>query len=792
MRRRTLGASIGAAAVAAGTMPAPALAKGGKKSEDAYTWSNVTVNGGGFVPGIVFNETEADLIYARTDIGGLYRWSEDTRTWKPLLDWIGWDSWGHTGVVSVATDPVEPARVYAAVGTYTNDWDPGNGAVLHSDDYGRTWGVADLPFKQGGNMPGRGMGERLEIDPTDNATVYLGAPSGHGLWRSTDHGRTWARVEHFPNPGNFTVEPGDDYLGDNQGITWIRIDPVDGTTYVGVADPADPLYVSEDRGATWRSVPGAAAALGEADGNATIPKQAAIDHEHGHLFVVTGWDPGPYSGAPDSGRGGQIWRLSTRTGEWTDVTPPYNPVGAVPGFGGLTLDRRNPGTLMAATLNNWWPDEVLFRSDDSGATWQTSWDYVWDENWSWPPERTDRFEMDHSGSPWLTFGAEDDGPAYAVKHGWMIDALAIDPHDSDRLMWGTGATIWGTEDLTRWDEQGDLVGWDDEAGRQTALPIERFTVGVRVEGLEETSVQDIAALGGTLVSAVGDLGGFVHRDLEVATMMIRDPDWSSGRSVDFAELNPDVIVGSGDVEGEVDGHVGVSTDRGATWRTTARLEGVPGEGHGGVVAVSADGAVVLWSPGDTDVAPVYSTDLGQTWDPVAGLPAGAVIRTDRARPNVAYAFAAGAFYRSTDAGASFADTGSTGLPASGDVDFRCVPGYRRHIWLVGGDGADYGMWRSKNGGRSWKRIREFEAADAVGFGKSAKPAHYPAIYTSARAGGRRGIYRSLDGGNHWVRINDDDHQWGWTGAAVTGDPAVFGRVYIATNGRGLIYGDIEH
>src|SRR5262249_28309780 len=45
-------------------------------------------------------------------------------------------------------------------------------------------------------------------------------------------------------------------------------------------------------------------------------------------------------------------------------------------------------------------------------------------------------------------------------------------------------------------------------------------------------------------------------------------------------------------------------------------------------------------------------------------------------------------------------------------------------------------------------------------------------------------------GGTWVRINDDQHQWGTANAAIAGDPRVYGRVYIATNGRGIIYGDI--
>jgi hypothetical protein len=56
--------------------------------------------------------------------------------------------------------------------------------------------------------------------------------------------------------------------------------------------------------------------------------------------------------------------------------------------------------------------------------------------------------------------------------------------------------------------------------------------------------------------------------------------------------------------------------------------------------------------------------------------------------------------------------------------------------------------------------------------------------------GKAAIYRSTDGGSRWIRINDDDHQWAWSGSAITGDPWIYGRVYLTTNGRGIIYGDI--
>ncbi|GAA1390884.1 sialidase family protein [Catellatospora chokoriensis] len=748
-RRGLLGAA-GAVGVAAGAgmLGAPALA-----GEKGYRWDNVEVVGGGFVPGIVFNQSEPGLVYARTDIGGAYRWQPSTGRWVPLLDWVGWEKWGWSGVASLATDARDPDRVYAAVGTYTNDWDPNHGAILRSRDRGRTWKVTELPFKLGGNMPGRGMGERLAIDPNRNEVLYLGAPSGHGLWRSTDHGERWAPVTAFPNPGTYRADPNDTsgYANDLQGVVWVVFDPRTGgrrrrtqTIYAGVADKDNPLYRSTDGGTTWAAVPGAP--------TGHVPHKGVLDHVGGFLYLATSDTGGPYDGGS-----GRVWKLDTATDAWTDVTPENGGWG----YSGLTIDRQHPGTLLVATQIAWWPDVVFFRTTDGGATWTRSWD------WGAWPNRVKRYDLDITDAPWLTWNATPALPEEAPKLGWMTESLEIDPFDSDRLLYGTGATVYATDNLTDWDTGGTVH------------------IEVRARGLEETAVLDLVSppVGAHLISALGDVGGFVHHDFANPGLMFANPTHGSTTGLDFAGLAPGTVVRVGNPTGGE--RFGISYDGGATWTPAAsQPDGISG---GGRVAVNADGTHVLWSPDGAAVS--HSADGGATWTPSSGVPAGARVESDRVDPARMYAFAAGIFHVSTDGGATFT-AAATGLPAEGDVRFQAVPGNAGDIWLAGGKaGGVYGMWRSTDGGRTFARLAGVDEADNVGFGKAAPHRTYPAVYTSAKVRGVRGIFRSDDGGRRWTRLNDDRHQWAWTGAVVIGDPRVYGRVYVGTNGRGIIVGE---
>jgi xyloglucan-specific exo-beta-1,4-glucanase len=766
----------------------------------SYTWNNVVTNGGGgYIPNIIFNPSQPNLIYARTDIGGAYRWNPTTSHWVPLMDWVGFDDWNTLGVESIATDPVNPQRVYVAAGTYTNSFTTANGAILSSTDQGNTWQRTNLPFKLGGNMPARNMGERMAVDPNNDSIIYLGTRSGNGLWKSTDFGVTWAKVTSFPQPGTYIITPGDAYLGDIVGVAWVTFDPRSATPgnttqtiYVGVAQPfGTNIYRSTNGGTTWAAVPGqptctltgsnvacsdgASWTIGSTSpnhpGSGLLPQHGKLS-PNGFLYVTYSDGAGPYDGTI-----GDVWKLNTATGAWTQIAPvlPTDTADDYYGYGGLAIDTMNPNTIMVSALNSWWPDTIIFRSLDAGATWTRIWD------WTSYPSRSLRYIQDISAAPWLNFGNTNPVPPVpSPLLGWMVSGLEIDPFNSNHILYGTGATLYGSNDLTTWDTGGQIH------------------ISVAAQGIEEAAVLDLISppVGAHLYSALGDIGGFRHDDLTTSpAAMYSVPFAGTNVSIDYAELSPAFIcrVGNGNATASPPiRSTAFSFDSGSDWFQGNNDPPGYTNGGGGTIAAAADASRVVWNP--SGLGAFFSTDNGNSWTASTGLPAGGRVASDRVNPMKFYDFVNGTFYVSTNGGASFTASAATGLPPAGtSVRFKAVPGHEGDIWLAGGSDTSgvYGLWHSTNSGATFTKLANVDKADNIGFGMPAPGQTYVALYSSAQVGGVRGIFRSDDAGATWIRINDDQHQYGSTGAAITGDPRIYGRVYFSTNGRGIIYGDIN-
>jgi photosystem II stability/assembly factor-like uncharacterized protein len=690
-----------------------------------YVWSNVKIVAGGFVPGIEPSPVQADLIYARTDMGGAYRWDQAHKSWTPLTDWAGGADANLLGIESIAPDPIDPKRVYIEVGTYTGDF-ADNGAVLRSNDQGRTFQRTNLQFKVGGNENGRSMGERLAVDPAKPSILFLGSRKA-GLWQSSDYGATFSKVTAFP--------VADDRSG--IGISFVVFDAVgvhkgeaSHNIYVGATNSPTPLYHSADGGITWNTVPGQPAGM--------MPQQSKID-KSGNLYITYTNSPGP-----NGVTGGAVWKYDTNALTWTDITPIHPSQNGASGFGyaGLSLDPQHPGTLVVSTLDCWNPGDNIYRTSDSGHTWHGL---------------RERSQRDISASPWLTFGKS------AATFGWWLGSVAIDPFHPQHLLYGTGATIWSCWDAAT-TSQDQATHW-----------------AVGGQGIEETAVLSLASppTGPHLISGVGDIGGFIHSDVNVSPPggMFTNPIYTNTNNVEFAGKAPNIVVRSG---GRTPAY---STDSGETW-SPVNPPAQPGGGGGGFrrggagsLTVNADGTVFFMSSS-------YSTDKGATWQLSQGLIGRVGIIADRVDPKVFYALGGANLLISKDGGVTF--TQQSASPVGGGKLYA-APEHAGDLWISAGG---QGLFHSADYGVTFTKIDGAGDVEALGFGKAAPGNDYPALYYSGRTGRDNGIFRSIDKGATWIRINDNQHQYGLTSLCITGDPRIFGRVYFGTNGRGIVMGDI--
>jgi xyloglucan-specific exo-beta-1,4-glucanase len=714
---------------------------GGPTSADGtpYVWKNVAIRGGGFVTGVVFSPAKAGVVYARTDVGGAYRFEPEHATWTPLNDSFDRAS-NFMGIESIAVDPVDANKVYAAVGTYTASW-AGNGAMLRSDDRGTTWQQTDVPFKMGANENGRSNGERLVVDPNQPQILFFGSRK-NGLWKSVDGSVTWKKVDAFPIKED----------ADGLGIPFVVFDTKSGsrgkatpTLYAGVSKLGAGLYVSTDAGESWKPVPKQPAGF--------MPHHAAFDGA-GTLYLTYANLPGP-SDLTD----GAVYKYEPKKQSFTNITP-LAPAGEDKfGYAGLAVDAAHPGTLMVTTLDRWAKGDEIFRSTDGGKSYKPL---------------NDKAEWDVAGAQYLFWHRDKLG-----KPHWVGD-IDIDPFAPGHAMFVTGAGLWRSTDANAADTN-KATHWTFSC-----------------EGLEETVVGALVSppAGAPLLSGMGDISGFRHDDLDKppADGMFSDPVGNATTGLDFAANKPEVVARVGTVWGEGK-HGARSEDGGKTWRAFPKE---PKNGAtGGAIAITADASTLVWVIKKEE--PVRSLDGGATWQKIEGLPVPeeapdwvqVALRpaADRVNPKKIYVFdtAEGKTYTSSDGGAHFEGT-ATNMPGLPDYlrsagSIRAVPGIEGRVWLS----TSKDVFVSKDSGVTYTELGTVDESFAIGFGKAAPGRTHPAAFLIGKVAGKYGFYRSDDAGATWVRLNDDAHQYGFAGV-ITGDPRVFGRVYVGTGGRGILYG----
>jgi uncharacterized protein (TIGR03437 family) len=697
-----------------------------------FSWKSVNLQGMGYVSGIIAGTASPYDIYIRTDAGGAYRFDRSDKSWIPLLDSIGTDDVA-VGVDSLAVDPSDPNTIYAGVEWVGARSEQTSVEILASHNRGATWNPMNLAPRRLASFPGAPYGgttgERLAVDPQTPARIYYGSAQD-GLWIWT--GSQWIQASGgFPAT---TVNP---------GTVFVTCHP-SGTIYAGVW--GDGVWSSDDRGLSWRRIL-----------TAPNPARAAIGAD-GTVFVLLG-------GSIDPGTGGAIMRL--RQGVWTDVTPP----GVHDTFSGLTLDPADSQTLVV-NLNH---EMNIFRSSDQGDSWKKI------------PAASALNQPPYY-------------PTFGLAAGCCNSGVLIDPVQPKRLFILAGFGVLRTDDIT---QDNPVWTWVMKNLEELVVDTVKAPPVVNVPGTNEP--------GADLLSGVADMMGFRHasRDVVPAATFPSFDYVAQATSIAYSAAHPENSAFVGWDHPTLKVKTGITTDNGKTWKPFA--DSSPGVA-GNIAMGTANPRNLVWAP----VRPspvVYSLDGGATWKP-SRLDSGAplplswqignvwwnpqVLVADMVLPSTFYYFANGDFYSSSDGGATWAkksvlDNAGGSVLYTINVSIVPHPLKAGDLWVTFARNRNianpFRLMHSTDGGARFAPVASLASCNFIAFGKG-NQADQPFIYAHGRKNSTDldTIYKSEDGAATWIPVSDPARMQFGSILNLEADMRTRDLVYVATGGRGILYG----
>ncbi len=615
--------------------------------------------------------------------------------------------------------------------------------------------------------------EALAVDPQNANNLYLFAGTDYfnggktAILKSTDKGNTFTivdvtskfkthanalgrangeRLAVDPNNGNVLfcgTKANGLWKSTDAGLTWnlawngvTTTSNGNGISFV-LFEPSSAsggvtktIYIGVSRtgaGNIYKSTDGGSTFTAIQADNSFMPHRAVLSSDNSTLYVSMANSEGPSNGAS-----GRVYKLATATGIWTNITPEGNNYP----YGGVSVDPTNKNRVIVSTVNVWdnnqfcnnvWGDRI-YLSTDGGSTWNS--------------KLTCSSTLNTNGIGWIA--------PYGIH--WA-DCIDFDPVNTAKVRVMSGNGLFTCDDIN-----ASATSWKFD-----------------VKGIEETVVLDAISIpGGAFITAMGDQHGAVYAsDIYTYPTQLINPSSANTTSVAYAANNTSKVV-------RVTDKMYYSTNQGVSWTQTTSANGSYGK-----VALSADGNTILHCPSGESTT-YYSTNNGGTWTSTGvtnvqdAYPIADYVNTNKF---YIYNSGSGQLLVSTNKGVSF--NASASNPGSGgSVRASAVPGNEGHVWVALSNGLTY----TTNSGTSWTTVTNVSYCRAVGFGKAATGATYPAVYIWGTVSGVKGIFRSTDQGASWTRINDDAHEWGGVGNGnfVMGDMNVYGRAYMGTVGRGVV------
>jgi len=574
------------------------------KSTDAgRTWRHMGLADTRHIGRIAIDPTDPDVVYVGAvghlwgpnEERGVFRTTDGGETWEKVL-YID----EHTGVIDLVMDHNDPKTLFAA--TYQRQRTAfgfaaggGGSGIWRTTDGGDTWTRLErgLPDSDVGRIG-------LDVYRRDGNLVYavIEAAEGQGVYRSTDRGETWEKMsDRNPRPMYFSL---------------IRIDPnnPDRIYLGGVQESA-----SDDGGRTWWP------------GNSTDQ----IHSDHHALWI----DPndsnhlidGSDGGLAFSRDGSKTWRSirNMAIGQFyqvgVDMGDPYRVCGGLQDNGNWCAPHRTEATWGVRNrewVHVWFGDGFYNKPDPTDPN------IMYSDTQGGNLARIDVATRESQSIRPLARPTGDEAPdaePRRYRFNWS-SPLEISSHDP-------GTIYLGGNHLMRSRDRG--MTWE-EASPDLTRAIDRDTVPIMGRLVtDETPSHNDGTATNSNITAFGE----------------------SRQSADVLYVGTD------------DGNLQVSRDGGATW--TNVIDRVPGLPDGTYVSRiepshAVDGRVYVTFDGhrNDDYAPYafVSEDFGESWRKITdGLPDGwsvNVIREHPSNPNLLFLGNEIGLFISVDRGASWA------------------------------------------------------------------------------------------------------------------------------------------
>jgi uncharacterized repeat protein (TIGR01451 family) len=412
-------------------------------------------------------------------------------------------------------------------------------------DFGGPGPVGDLQFG--------GRTTAVDINPFDNTKAITAADSG-GLWRTSDGGLTWSRVDSFPQ---FRMED-------------VRYDPSDPNTIIatsrfdGRTTPESGIWRSTDNGATWSR---AAVAYGcVTEPNAWGIGMVAGGDSHQKIFAAND------CGVAYSDDSGSSWTQTGPSVRFFDVTAVRTGVDTALAYACTESGRVYSTTVSGAATPTWTLESTVDNVSGDPGRCQVEispldTDVVFLTNRNCPQAGACNnstfgmrlFESDDGGNTFVDLP----GPLTNNRPGAVVTSASLDGDANHyELFWGNGLKFY----RQHCDDNG-AAGTVDcpvvaESGAQCSNAVDDDSDQIVNEGCPTVGPKSEDVNAGECKNAVDDDGdGFVNDGCEIMER------FDIGTHVDPTDIafDPTAVGAACALLSSNDGGLGRSTNCGTSW-----------------------------------------------------------------------------------------------------------------------------------------------------------------------------------------------------------------------------------